>query len=63
MRINEDVLRFLTTRVDEHEEGQSAILSRRDDRRDGDDRARRPREGGFDRSDRGPRRPRVQEGE
>ena len=31
-RINEDVLRFMTIRVDEHEEGQSAMLARRDDR-------------------------------
>ena len=67
MRINEDVLRFLTVRVEEHEEGQSAMLSRRDERRDrdGDDRGpRRPREGGFDRGDRGdrgPRRPRDNE--
>lgn len=67
MRINEDVLRFMTVRVEEHEEGQSAMLSRRDDRRerDGDDRGpRRPREGGFDcgdRGDRGPRRPRDNE--
>ncbi|MDT6940283.1 30S ribosomal protein S6 [Brucella pseudogrignonensis] len=64
MRINEDVLRFMTIRVEEHEEGQSAMLSRRDDRRerDGDDRGpRRPREGGFDRGDRGPRRPRDNE--
>ncbi|MFD1197739.1 30S ribosomal protein S6 [Brucella gallinifaecis] len=68
MRINEDVLRFMTIRVEEHEEGQSAMLSRRDERRerDGDDRGpRRPREGGFDRNsdrgDRGPRRPRDNE--
>ncbi|MBJ6132149.1 30S ribosomal protein S6 [Ochrobactrum sp. Q0168] len=65
MRINEDVLRFMTIRVEEHEEGQSAMLTRRDDRRerDGDDRPRR-REGGFDRGDRGdrgPRRPRDNE--
>ena len=62
MRINEDILRFLTIRVEEHEEGQSAMLTRRDDRRDrdGDDRPRR-REGGFDRGDRGPRRPRDNE--
>ncbi|MGU3399483.1 30S ribosomal protein S6 [Brucellaceae bacterium D45D] len=61
MRINEDVLRFLTIRVEEHEEGQSAILTRRDDRRDDDRGPRRPREGGFDRGDRGPRRPRDNE--
>lgn len=63
MRINEDVLRFLTIRVEEHEEGQSAMLARRDDRRErddrfgrDDDRPRRPRDG-----DRGPRRPRDNE--
>ncbi|MBV2142553.1 30S ribosomal protein S6 [Falsochrobactrum sp. TDYN1] len=66
MRINEDVLRFMTIRVEELEEGQSAMLSRRDDRRDRDDDRgpRRPREGGFDRGDRGdrgPRRPRDNE--
>ncbi len=27
MRLNEDVLRYLTIRVDEHEEGQSSILT------------------------------------
>ncbi len=29
MRIDEDVLRFLTLRVEEHEEGQSAMLQKR----------------------------------
>jgi small subunit ribosomal protein S6 len=54
-RLNEDVLRYLTIRVEEHEEGPSAMMRRaerdrdrdRDDRR-GDrprDRDRRPREG------------------
>ncbi|AQS41212.1 MAG: 30S ribosomal protein S6 [Candidatus Tokpelaia hoelldobleri] len=46
MRINEDVLRFLTTRVEAHEEGPSAMMSRRDrDERFGkdEDRPRRPR--------------------
>src|SRR5579872_6122487 len=60
-RLNEDVLRYLTIRVEEHEEGPSAMLrkSDRDDRggfRDRDDRG-----GGFrdrDRGDRGDRRPR-----
>ncbi len=68
MRINEDVLRFLTVRVEEHEEGQSAILTRRDERRDDDRGPRRPRDGdrdrgdrGGDRGDRGPRRPRDNE--
>jgi small subunit ribosomal protein S6 len=30
MRINEDVLRYLTVRVEEHEEGQSAVLINKD---------------------------------
>ena len=33
LRLNEDVLRFLTIRVDEFEEGPSAILSRKSDDR------------------------------
>ena len=46
MRINEDILRYMTVRVHELEEGQSAMLSRRDrDYRYGkdEDRPRRPR--------------------
>jgi small subunit ribosomal protein S6 len=60
-RINEDVLRVLTIRVDELEEGPSAMLQKRDrdDRGDrGDrfgDRDRGPRRDRGDR-DRGPRR-------
>jgi small subunit ribosomal protein S6 len=48
MRLNEDILRFQTIRVDEHETGPSAMLRR-------DERAERPMgERGFDRhSDRG----------
>jgi len=63
MRINEDILRFMTVRVDELEEGPSAMLQKRD--RD-DDRGDRPggrpdRGGGFggrggDRDSRPPRR-------
>ena len=49
MRINEDVLRYMTIRVDEHEEGPSAMIQKRDR----DDRGRR-----GDRDDRPPRRPR-----
>jgi small subunit ribosomal protein S6 len=49
MAINEDVLRFMTIRVDELEEGPSAMLQRRD-------REDRPERG--DRPDRGPRRSR-----
>jgi small subunit ribosomal protein S6 len=56
MGINEDVLRFMTIRVDEHEEGPSAMLQRRDrDDRDRDRDGRPPRrdgEGGGFRGDR-----------
>ena len=40
MRISEDVLRFMTVRVDEHEEGPSAMMQQARPRR-----ARRPRRG------------------
>jgi small subunit ribosomal protein S6 len=55
-RLSEDVLRFLTIRVDEHEEAPSAMMrkSDRDDRR-GD---RFDRSDRFDRGDRPPRRDR-----
>jgi small subunit ribosomal protein S6 len=53
MRINEDVLRYLTIRVDEHEEGPSPIMLNRGSR---DDRPRRgDRDRYDDRDDRGPR--------
>lgn len=54
-RLNEDVLRNFTVRVEELEEGPSAMMQKRDDRRDRDDRFgdRGPRR---DRGDRGPRR-------
>jgi small subunit ribosomal protein S6 len=60
MRINEDILRFMTVRVDELEEGPSAMMQKRDrddDRGDrpGGPRGDRPR---FDRGDRGDRPPR-----
>ena len=70
MRINEDVLRYMSIRVDEHEEGPSAMMRKADRDRDRDDRGgggfRGDREGGFRgdrdgggyRGDRGPRRPR-----
>jgi small subunit ribosomal protein S6 len=57
-RINEDILRFLTVRVDELEEGPSAMMQKRDrDDRDGD-RPGGPRgdRGCFDRGDRRPPR-------
>src|SRR5579863_3429265 len=50
-RLNEDVLRYLAIRVDEHEEGPSAMMRKSDRDRDRDDRG-----GGF--QDRGDRRPR-----
>lgn len=65
MKINEDVLRFMTIRVDEHETEPSAMMQRRD--RDGDREGAREggREGGRggDRGDRGdrPRRERREE--
>lgn len=46
MRINEDILRYMTIRVEEHEEGPSAMMKKNDR----DDRPRR-----NDRDDRGPR--------
>ncbi len=66
MRINEDILRYMTIAVEKHEEGASAMMQKRDrddrPRRDGDrpergfgDRGPRPDRG--DREDR-PRRPR-----
>ena len=48
MSINEDVLRVLTIRMEEHEEGPSAMMRKREDS-DRDDR-------GGDRGDRGDRR-------
>jgi small subunit ribosomal protein S6 len=45
MRINEDIIRFMTVRVDELEEGPSAMLQKRDrddDRGDRGDRGGRP---------------------
>ena len=64
-QINEDVIRYLTIKVDEHEAGPSAMMRRgeRDKRRDderGDRGDRGDRFGGDrgDRGDRGPRRSR-----
>src|ERR1700761_4017891 len=70
-RISEDVIRYLTVRVEELEEGPSAMMRKADRDRERDDRGggfrgerdggfRGDREGGFrgDRGDRGPRRPR-----
>jgi small subunit ribosomal protein S6 len=70
-RISEDVIRYLTVRVEEHEEGPSAMLRKVDRDRDRDDRGGGfrgdrdgggfrggDRDGGGFRGDRGPRRPR-----
>src|SRR6266496_3049779 len=48
-RLSEDVLRYLTVRVDEHEEGPSAMMRKADRERDRDERRgerRRERDGG-----------------
>jgi len=58
-RIDEDVLRILTLRVDEHEEGPSAMLQKRD-REDRGERGERGDRGFGGREDR-PRRPRPTE--
>jgi small subunit ribosomal protein S6 len=57
-RLNEDILRFVTIRVDELEEGPSAMMQKRDRDDDRGDRPGGPRgdRGGFDRGSRPPRR-------
>jgi small subunit ribosomal protein S6 len=63
-RLSEDVLRFLTVRVDVHEEGPSAMMRKVDRDRDRDERGggrfgdRGDRFDRGDRGDRGPRRDR-----
>jgi small subunit ribosomal protein S6 len=54
-RLSEDVLRYLTVRVDEHEEGPSAMMRKVDRDRDRDDRGGGGRFGDRDRGDRGDR--------
>ena len=55
-RLNEDVLRYLTIRVDEHEEGPSAMMRRAERDRDRDERrGERGDRGDRDRGDRGDR--------
>ena len=54
MGLNEDILRFITLRVDAHEEGPSAMMRKRED----DDRGDRGERGRGPRGDRPPRRPR-----
>jgi small subunit ribosomal protein S6 len=70
-RLNEDVLRYLTIRVEEHEAGPSAMMRRAERDRDRDERRgdRGDRGDRFDRGDRGDRprdrerRPRDEETE
>jgi small subunit ribosomal protein S6 len=63
-QINEDVVRYMTVRVDEHEQGPSAMMRRgerdreRGDRGDRGDRPDRGPRGDRDRGDRGDRAPR-----
>jgi small subunit ribosomal protein S6 len=74
-RISEDVIRYLSVRVEELEEGPSAMMRKADRDRDRDDRGGggfrgdregggfrgdRDRDGGGFRGDRGPRRPREE---
>jgi small subunit ribosomal protein S6 len=58
MGLSEDVLRFITIKVEKHEEGLSAMMQKRDDR-DRGERGDRPRFGDRDRGDRGDRPPRF----
>ena len=46
MRLNEDVLRYITVRVEALEEGPSAMMQKRDDRDERGPRGDRPRPGG-----------------
>ena len=64
-RINEDVLRFLTVRVEELDEGPSAMMRKADRDRDRDDRGPRGDRGERrrDRDDRDDRRPHSDETE
>lgn len=70
MRFNEDILRYITIKVEKHDDAQSVMMQKRDDRprRDGDrpggdrprrDRDDRPRRDDDDR----PRRPRPADAE
>ena len=61
-RLSEDVLRYLTIRVEEHEEGPSAMMRKADRDRERDER-RGDRFDSFDRGDRGDRGPRGDRGD
>ena len=62
MRINEDVLRYMSIRVDEHEEGPSAMMQNRDRGGERGDRGDRGDRGGMGRGPR-PRRDDREDGE
>ncbi len=56
--LSEDILRFMTIKVEAHEEGVSAMMQKREERSERGDRGGfgdRPRFGDRDRGDRGPR--------
>ncbi|HEX9965187.1 MAG TPA: 30S ribosomal protein S6 [Allosphingosinicella sp.] len=57
IQINEDVIRYMTVRVDAHEQGPSAMMRRGERERERGDRGDRGDRGGRDR-DRGDRAPR-----
>ncbi|MDP3378417.1 MAG: 30S ribosomal protein S6, partial [Brevundimonas sp.] len=64
MGLSEDVLRFMTVRVEKHEEGVSAMMQTREERSDRGDRfGDRPRFGDRDRGDRGDRGDRPPRGD
>src|SRR5258708_25252349 len=63
MRINEDVLRYLTVRLEEQEPGPSVMIQARNERGDRGDRDRGDRDRGGRRRDRDDRPPRDRDGE
>lgn len=63
MRINEDVLRYISLRIEEVPEGQSAILLAKSERSDRGGRGGRPGGGRFDRGDRPERGDRPDRGD
>ncbi len=57
-RLNEDIIRYMTIRVDTHEQGPSVMMRKNDRPERGDRSDRGDRGDRGDRPDRGPRRPR-----
>ena len=58
--INEDIIRFMTIRVDEHEQGPSAMMRKSERSERGDRGPRRDDRDRGDRGDRGDRAPRAE---